>query len=98
MTIFKPLKIWVKTADKKFFIIKHRERGNNTAAKKTKTSRHRFVQKAPTFNFQPLIKSFETLKQVKNGKQKVVGLVLKTEASGKNGQLFNFFYEVSDGS
>ena len=88
MKIFKPLKIWIKTADKKFFIIKHRERGNNTAAKK-KTSRHRFIQKAPTFNFQPVIKSFETLKQVKNGKQKVVGLVLKTEASGKNGQLFN---------
>ena len=83
---FKPLEINIKTVNKKLFIKKYRLRQNYHGTKPSSTV---------VFKKQPLLTTCEKLQfsknQVKNCKQKAVGLVLKTEVSGKNWQLYNFF-------
>ena len=80
MKSFKPLKINIKTANKKLLIKKHRDCDKTTTAKQNQAG-------TVVFKKQPLLTTCEKLQnsknQVKNCKQKVVGLVLETEVLGK---------------
>ena len=76
---FKPRKINLKTANKKLVIKKHRNCGITTTAQNQAGT--------VVFKKQPLLTTCEKLQnsknQVKNCKQKIVGLVLETEVPGK---------------
>ena len=78
MKSFKPQKINIKTENKKLFIKKHRDCGKNTTAKQNQAD-------IVVLKKQPLLEKLQNSKnQFKNCKQKLVGLVLKTEILGKN--------------
>ena len=88
MKSFKPLKIYINTENKKLLIKKHRDCDKTTTAKQNQAG-------TVVFTKQPLLTTCEKLQnsknQVKNCKQKIVGLVLETEVPGKKWQLCNFF-------
>ena len=80
MKSFKPLKIYINTENKKLLIKKHRDCDKTTTAKQNQAG-------TVVFTKQPLLTTCEKLQnsknQVKNCKQKIVGLVLETEVPGK---------------
>ena len=80
MKSFKPLKINIKTANKKLLIKKHRDCDKTTTAKQNQAG-------TVVFKKQPLSTTYEkpqnSKNQVKNCKQKFVGVFLETEVPGK---------------